>query len=101
MKLLLNLVTVRGLKKLGHGRYLSISRYRMRKGLPGPPSASGPLTDDYDWSYTDGTPGQLNKNQSLRYLRDQEFGRTMVDFSQQLAKVRQAKAIAADSNKKE
>ena len=85
---MLNLVIKRGLKKLGYGRFLNISRYRIRKGLPGSPCASGPLTDDYDWSYIDGTPGTLTKGQSLRYIRDQEFGRTMVEFNERLNKIK-------------
>lgn len=88
---MLNLVIKRGLKKIGYGRFLQISRYRKRKGLAPPVTASGPLTEDYDWSYPDGTPGQLNRGQSLRYVRDQEFGRTMVDFDTRLSALRNKK----------
>lgn len=95
---MLNLVIRRGLKKLGYGRYLNISRYRTRKGLPGSPCASGPLTDDYDWSYIDGTPGQLNKGQSLRYVRDQDFGKTMVEFNERIKKIRQNNALSSSSS---
>uniref|UniRef100_A0A6G1SAW4 Large ribosomal subunit protein mL52 n=1 Tax=Aceria tosichella TaxID=561515 RepID=A0A6G1SAW4_9ACAR len=94
---MLNLVIKRGLKKIGQERFLQISRYRKRKGLAPSPTATGPLTDDYDWSYPDGTPGQLNRGQSLRYVRDQDFGRTMVDFSTRLQKLREDKLAAATS----
>ena len=96
---MLNLVIKRGLKKIGYGRFLPLSRYRKRKGLAGPPSASGPLTDDYDWSYPDGTPGQLNRGQSIRYVRDQEFGRTMVDFSTRLQRLRGIKQDSSSLQK--
>lgn len=86
--MLVNLITKRGLKKLAYGRFLQLSRYRKRKGLAPPVTASGPLTEDYDWSFPDGTPGQLNRSQSLRYIRDQEFGRTMIDFHTRLEQVR-------------
>ena len=49
---------------------------------------SGPLTDDPDWSYPDGRPGLMTKGQSLRYLRDQEFGETMVKFGEQFETIR-------------
>lgn len=68
------------IKKLGYGRFLSVSRYRMRKGLPPSPQASGLLTDEPDWSYPDGTPGCMNKGQTNRYQRDQEMGRTMIKY---------------------
>lgn len=72
---------IRGpIQKLGYGRYLSPARYRMRKGLPGARSASGPLTDDPDWSYPDGTPGFMNKGQTERYQRDQEMGQTILKY---------------------
>lgn len=96
----INLVIARGLKKLGYGRFLTISRYRMRKGLPGAPSASGMLTDEPDWCYPDGTPGQMNKGQTRRYLRDQELGRTIVKFNKQfeaIAQMREKKQKTIDS----
>lgn len=99
----INLVITRGLKKLGYGRHLSVSRYRMRKGLPGPPSASGKLTDEPDWCYIDGTPGQLTKGQTRRYLRDQEFGRTMVKFNKQfeaIEQMRQKRIVESQSIEK-
>lgn len=80
----INLAPDRGIKKLGYGKYLSLGRYRMRKGLPPSPTAPGsPLTDEPDWHYPDGRPGQLNKAQSRRYLRDQEFAESMVEFNKQ------------------
>lgn len=96
----INLVITRGLKKLGYGRHLSVSRYRMRKGLPGPPTASGKLTDEPDWCYMDGTPGQMTKGQTRRYLRDQEFGRTIVKFNKQfeaIAQMRQKRIAESQS----
>lgn len=69
--------------RLGYGRFISAARYRLRKGLPPMSSASGPLTDEPDWSHPDGRPGLMTKGQSLRYLRDQEFGKTMVRFGKQ------------------
>lgn len=72
------------IKKLGYGRFLSISRYRMRKGLPPAPTASGPLTDEPDWSYPDGTPGYMNKGQTLRYQRDQDMGKTIISYKKLL-----------------
>lgn len=92
---MINLVIIRGLKKIGYGRYLNISRYRARKGLAPATSAEGPLTDGYDWSYLDGTPGTLNKGQSLRYLRDQEFGRTMVDFTKDISESRKRNSLSS------
>lgn len=83
----INLLHSRGLKKLGYGRFLSVSRYRMRKGLPAAPSAEGPLTDGPDWSYPDGTPGLMNKGQSLRYMRDQDIGRTIVKYGKQFEEI--------------
>lgn len=80
---LVNLTLKRGIKKLGYGRYLSVSRYRTRKGLPPAPSASSLLTDEPDWSYPDGRPGCLNKGQTKRYIKDQEMGQTIVEFSKQ------------------
>lgn len=77
------MTVVRGLKKLGYGRFLSVSRYRQRKGLPASPCASGALTDEPDWSYPDGRPGQMNKGQTNRYLRDQTLAQSMVDFNKQ------------------
>lgn len=82
--------------RLGYGRYLSPSRYRIRKGLPYGPLSDNPLTDGPDWSYSDGKPGLMNKAQSLRYLRDQEFGRTIVEYNKQFKAVeemRKAKLI--------
>lgn len=76
--------------KIGYGRFLSVARYRMRKGMPPAPTASGsPLTDEPDWHYPDGRPGQLNKGQSRRYLRDQDFARTMVEFNKQFEAIEQ------------
>lgn len=76
--------------RLGYGRFLSVARYRMRKGLPPAPTAPGsPLTDEPDWHYIDGRPGQLNKGQSRRYLRDQEFAKTMVEFNKQFEAIEQ------------
>lgn len=80
-KPLINLVITRGLKKLGHGKYISISRFRKLKGLPPSPSACGPLTDDPDWSYIDGRPGTMNIGQTKRYQRDQEFAESIVEFN--------------------
>lgn len=91
-----NLVISRGLKKLGYGQKLSVARYRHRKGLPPSITASGPLTDDPDWSYIDGRPGEMTKGQTQRYLRDQEMGRTMVKFYKQfqaVAEMRKAKQV--------
>lgn len=68
------------IKKLGNGKFLSISRFRMKKGLPPAPSASGPLTDEPDWSYINGKPGLMNKGQSLRYLRDQDLAKSMLKY---------------------
>lgn len=72
-----------GIARVGQGRFIAIGRYRMRKGLCPDPKATGPLTDGPDWSYPDGTSGMMNKAQSQRYLRDQEFGRTMIKFNRQ------------------
>lgn len=80
--------------RLGHLKHLSVPRFRLRKGLP-TPTTTGPLIDGPDWSYPDGTPGMMNKGQSLRYLRDQEFGRTMVNFNKQF------KAIVETRRKKQ
>lgn len=77
---LINLVINRGIKKLSYGKLLSVSRFRHRKGLPPQTMASNPLVDEPDWCYLDGTPGLMNKGQSLRYLRDQDMGRKMVDY---------------------
>lgn len=85
--MMINLNITRTLKKLAYGRFLSVSRYRIRKGLPPAPSASGPLLDEPDWCYPDGTPGQLTKGRSLRYNRDQELGRTIVRFNKQFKAV--------------
>lgn len=89
---MLNLTITRGLKKLAHGRFLPISRYRTRKGLPPGPQASGPLTDEPDWSYIDGTPGPMNKGQSLRYLRDQELGKTIVHYNKQFEAIKKTRS---------
>ena len=88
---MINLILQRGLRKLAYGKYLSVSRYRMRKGLPPAPNSSGPLLDEADWSYPDGTPGKLNKGQTDRYLRDQDMGRTMVEFSKQYKAIEEAR----------
>lgn len=80
--------------RLGYGRYLSVSRYRFRKGLAPDPKVSGPLTDDPDWSYIDGRPGQMNKAQSKRYLRDQEFGTQITKYMNEL---KQMKKFSPDS----
>lgn len=85
--------------RLGWQKHLSISRFRMRKGLPASPSASGPLTDGPDWSYPDGTPGMMNKGQSLRYLRDQDFGRNMVKFNKQFMAIEENRRKKAEGNK--
>lgn len=82
-KPLINLFITRGLRKLGYGRFLSVSRYRIRQGLSPSPCDSGPLTDDCDWSYIDGTPGQMTVGQTKRYTRDQDMGKTMVKFNKQ------------------
>lgn len=74
--------------RLGAGKFLSVGRYRIRKGLPPAPSMSGPLTDEPDWSYPDGTPGLMTKGQTMRYMRDQEFGKTMVKFNEQFTAIR-------------
>lgn len=98
---MINLVITRGLKRLGYGRFLGAGRLRRRKGLPASTTVSGPLADDHDWSYPDGTPGTLNRAQSIRYLRDQEFGRTIVKYSKQfeaIAAMREKKALEAESN---
>lgn len=79
------------LRRLGLGKFLSVSRFRMRKGLPPAPSSSGPLTDEPDWSHLDGTPGIMTKGQSLRYLRDQDFGRTIVKFNEQFKAIAEAR----------
>lgn len=79
----------RGAKKLAYGQFLSIGRFRARKGLPPSPCASGPLTDDPDWSYPNGEPGLMNKGQSLRYLRDQDLGRTMVKYNKQFDAIKE------------
>lgn len=84
---MINYVATRGLKKLGYGRFLSISRYRIRKGLPPPPSASGPLLDEPDWLYPDGTPGTLTKGRSKRYLKDQDMGKVMVGFNKKFKEI--------------
>ena len=78
-----NLVITRGLKKLAYGRFLSISRFRRRLGLPSSPLSSGPLYDDSDWSYPDGTPGEMTKGRSLKYMRDQDWGRVMLKYGEQ------------------
>lgn len=76
---------IRGpIKKLGYGRFLSVARYRIRNGLPPAPSASGPITDEPDWSHPDGTPGTLNKGQTMRYERDQEMGKTILKYKELL-----------------
>lgn len=80
---MINLILTRGLKKLGLGKYLSISRFRKRQGLAPAPSASGVLCDGPDWSYPDGTPGFMNKGQSERYLRDQEMGKVILKYNKQ------------------
>lgn len=77
--------------RLGYGRFLSLSRFRKRKGLPPDPKVSGPLTDDPDWSYPDGRPGLMNKGQSLRYLRDQEMATSMVKFYAQMKEMKKFK----------
>jgi len=82
-----SLIASRGLKKIAYGRYLSISRFRRRLGLPSAPNATGPLCDEPDWSYPDGTPGQMNKGQTNRYIRDQEFAETMVTFAKQFKEI--------------
>lgn len=83
MTISINLIITRGLKKIAYGRFLQVSRFRRRLGLPPAPTASGPLLEDPDWSYPDGTPGQMNKGQTERYQRDQEFGEVMVKFGKQ------------------
>lgn len=77
--------------RLGYGRFLSVARYRFRKGLPPDPKMSGPLTDDPDWSYPDGRPGIMNKGQSERYLRDQELATSMVKYMKKLNKMKEFK----------
>lgn len=74
--------------RLGSGKFLTLSRFRMRQKLPPSPSMSGPLTDGPDWSHPDGRPGLMNKGQTDRYLRDQEFGRTMVEFNKQFEAIK-------------
>lgn len=94
----INLIITRGLKKLGYGRFLSVSRYRTRKGLPPAPTASGKLTDEPDWCYIDGTPGQMTKGQTNRYLRDQEFGRTIIKFNKQFEAIAQMRQKKLEGN---
>lgn len=96
-----NLIITRGLKKLAYGRFLSISRYRLRKGLPAAPSAHGPLLDGPDWSYPDGTPGQMNVGQTKRYVRDQEFGEIMSDFGKQVKAIEEMREKRRRSHRHE
>lgn len=86
---------IRGFRTLGKAKYLSVSRYRIRQGLPPAPSASGPLLNDPDWSYADGTPGCMNIKQNKRYLRDQNMAQVMVEFNKQFTAIDQTRSAKA------
>lgn len=86
--------------RLGWHKHLSVGRFRIRKGLSPRATNSGPLTDGPDWSYPDGRPGMMNKGQSLRYLRDQEFGRTMVNFNKQFMAIEEKRRMLQEKEVK-